>query len=78
MASAQVAIILAGVYASYSKWIDQEITIAAKEFPQPKPILAIQPWGAERTSQKVKDNADKIVGWSTDSIVSAIRELARG
>lgn len=73
----QVIVILAGVYATFSKWIDKEIQIAKKEFPEPKPILAIEPWGAEMTSQKVKDNADKIVAWDTGSVVSAIRELAR-
>ena len=72
----QVVLILAGVYASYSKWIDKEIRIAKMEFPLPKPIIAIQPWGSEKTSIKVKNSADKIVGWSTSSIVSAIRELA--
>ena len=73
----QVVLILAGVYATYSKWIDKEIKIAKSEFFSPKLIIAIQPWGAEKTSQKVKDNADKIVGWNTSSIVTAIRELAK-
>jgi len=77
IAPSQVVIILAGVYASYSKWIDKEIQIAKKEFPATKAIIAVQPWGAEKTSQKVKDNADTIVGWNTDSIVSAIRKLAK-
>lgn len=71
-----VVIILAGVYASHSEWIDKEIYIAKNEFYSPKPILAIQPWGAERTSKKVKDNADLIVGWNTESIVSGIRKLS--
>lgn len=71
-----VVLILAGVYSSYSKWIDKEIKIAKTEFMRPKPIVAIQPWGAEKTSRKVKEAADRIVGWNTDSIVSAIRELA--
>lgn len=71
-----VVIILAGVYSSYSKWIDKEIKIAKDEFITPKPIIAVQPWGAEKTSKKVKDAADRIVGWNTDSIVSAIRDLA--
>lgn len=70
-----VVLILAGVYASYSKWINKEITIAKEEFSFPKPIIAIEPWGSERTSLKVKNSADRIVGWNTDSIVSAIREL---
>lgn len=77
IALTQVVVILAGVYATYSKWIDKEIEISKTAFPSRKPIIAIQPWGAEKTSQKVKENADRVVGWNTDSIVSAIRELAR-
>ena len=71
-----VVLILAGIYASYSKWIDKEISIAQNEFYTPKPIVAIEPWGSEKTSVKVKDAADKIVKWNTESIVSAIREVA--
>jgi hypothetical protein len=48
-----VIIILAGVYSSYSKWIDKEIKIA-KNFSTPKPILAIEPWASEKTSLIVK------------------------
>lgn len=69
-------LILAGVYSTYSKWINKEIALAQKGFSRSKPIIAIQPWGSERTSSVVKDSADKIVGWSTGSIVDAIRELA--
>jgi len=72
-----VVIILAGVYASYSNWIDNEIYIAKNEFYLPKPILAIEPWGSEKTSKKVKDNADLIVKWNTNSIVDAIKELSK-
>ena len=71
-----VVIILAGVYSSYSKWIKKEISIANNEFSTPKKIIAIEPWGSEKTSKIVKDNADKIVKWNTESIVSAIRELS--
>ena len=71
-----VVLILAGVYASYSKWIDNEIEIAKKEFgDQPKPIIAIEPWASQKTSV-VKENADRVVKWNTESIVSTIRELA--
>ena len=72
---ASVVLILAGVYSSYSKWIDKEIKIALEEFTTAKPIIAIQPWGAEKTSKKVKDAADKIVGWNSKSIIDAIKEL---
>lgn len=63
-------LILAGVYATYSKWINIEIELA-KEMG--KKIIAVQPWGAEKTSTVVKNNADYIVGWNTNSIVNAIR-----
>ena len=68
-------IIVAGVYSSYSKWIKKELKIAREGFLLPKPVIAIEPWGAVRTSADAKDNADLIVGWNTESIVSAIREL---
>lgn len=71
---ASVVIILAGVYSSYSKWIDKEIEIA-KELG--KPILAIEPWGSEKTSTRVKNAADRIVKWNTSSIVDGIRELSK-
>ncbi len=70
-----VVLILAGVYSSYSKWIEKEIDIAKQGFSIKTPIVAIEPWGAEKTSKLVKDNADMIVKWNTDSIVNAIREL---
>lgn len=70
-----VIIILAGVYSTYSKWINKEIQLANNGFTNPKPILAIQPWGSEKTSTVVKDNADKTVGWNASPIISAIREL---
>ena len=75
MDKASVILILAGVYASYSKWIDKEIAIA-KGYASPKKIIAIEPWAAEKTSAIVKDSADEVVGWNTDSIVSAIRKLS--
>lgn len=63
-------LILAGVYSSYSKWIQREISIAKS---LEKPIIAIEPWGSERTSAIVKDNADEIVKWNSASIVRAVR-----
>ena len=38
-----------------------------------KKIIAIEPWGSERISTVVKNEADRIVKWNTDSIVNAIR-----
>ena len=76
MAFGSVVLIMAGVYASYSKWIDKEIDLAIESFDPSKPIIAVEPWGSEKTSVRVKQAADRIVGWNTDSIVDAIRELA--
>lgn len=73
MSHASCILILAGVYSTYSKWINIEIDIAKNEFSSPKKIIAIEPWGAERTSKVVKDNADIIVKWNTNSIVNAIK-----
>lgn len=67
---ASCVIIMAGVYSTYSKWINIEIELAKS---MNKKIIAVEPWGAERTSQTVKNAADVVVGWNTDSIVNAIR-----
>ena len=73
MRYASVVIIMAGVYSSYSKWINIEIELAKS---LGKKIIAVEPWGSERTSAVVKDAADIVVGWSTDSIVNAIRSYS--
>lgn len=70
-----VVLILAGVYSTYSKWINKEIYICKNAFTNVKPIIAIEPWGAERTSTEVKNAANKIVKWQSSSIISAIKEL---
>lgn len=70
ISSASCVIILAGVYSTYSKWINIEIELAKL---LRKKIIAIEPFASERTSQKVKDTADIIVGWNTQSIVNAIK-----
>lgn len=69
MQHASCVIILAGVYASYSKWIKIEIELARE---LGKRIIAVQPWGAEHTSTIVKNSAHEIVGWNTASIVRGI------
>ncbi|MEQ2398225.1 TIR domain-containing protein [Merdimmobilis hominis] len=70
MQHASCVLIMAGVYSTYSKWINIEIELARE---MGKTIIAIEPWGSQRTSLVVKQAADKVVGWNTGSIVSAIR-----
>jgi hypothetical protein len=76
MSPSSIVIIMAGVYSTYSKWINHEINIAKKEFYNPKKIIAVEGWGVERTSKIVKENADKTVKWQSSSIINAIKELA--
>ena len=64
-------IIIAGVYSTYSKWINIELELACK---MGKRIIAVEPWGAERTSSVVKKYADRVVKWQASSIINAIRE----
>ena len=71
-----VVLVLAGVYATYSRWIDVELGLAKSGFANTKPIVAVEPWGSQRTSLPVKQAADRVVRWNTESIVRAIRELA--
>ena len=69
---ASVVVIMAGVYSTYSKWINIEIELAQE---MGKKILAVEPWASERTSQTVKNAAHKIVKWNTSSIVGGIESL---
>ena len=71
-----VVLILGGVYSTYSKWINKEILIANERFSNPKPIIGIKPWGQERISSIVQENAIEVVGWNTESIVTAIRKYS--
>lgn len=66
-------IILAGVYSTYSKWINKEIKIA-KEYG--KPIIAVELWGAERTSTVVKNAAVVVVKWQAKSVADAVKKYA--
>ena len=70
---ASIVILIVGMYASYSGSIKKEIDIARY---YSKPILAIRPRGADRTSS-IKNYAHEVVGWNTESIVNAIRNLTQ-
>jgi len=74
IAPVNCVVMLAGVYSTYSKWINKEIQISKADFS--KPIIAVEPWASEKTSQVVKLNADAIVKWQSKSIVDAIRNHA--
>ncbi|WP_273837295.1 TIR domain-containing protein [Guptibacillus sedimenti] len=66
-----VILIVSGMYYGHSKWIMKEIEIAQN---MNKPIIAIRPRGQQRTPTPVQLAAKEVVGWSTSSIVQAIRQ----
>ncbi|MGL4952071.1 MAG: TIR domain-containing protein [Mycoplasma sp.] len=65
-------IVVAGVYSTYSKWINIEIDIAKQ---MGKTIIAVAPWGSTNISSVVRQSADIIVGWNGQSIANAIKRL---
>ena len=66
-------IIIAGMYVSQHRvWIDKEIEIAQK---YGKSILAIKPWGNQRTPTKIQEIADNLVNWQKSSVIKGIKEL---
>jgi hypothetical protein len=73
MRPAQGIIILAGMYAAHSDWIDYEIDEALR---MGKTIIGVKPWGQERTPVKIQDAAkDEMVNWNRSSVIQAIRDL---
>lgn len=71
LSPAQGIIILAGMYAAHSSWIDYEIDEAVR---MNKIIIGVKPWGAERLPVKVQNAANIMVGWNSSSIIQAVRD----
>ena len=40
-------------------------------------IVSVRPWGNRRISQTVRDAADRLVGWNTQSVIGAIKKVVR-
>ncbi len=77
MAPCGVVLVIAGVYATYSKWINIELDLAQKGFGTKKPVIAIELRGAKRSSDVAKQPADRVVRWDTESVIKAIREVSQ-
>jgi hypothetical protein len=73
MRDADAFLIIAGMYASFSDWIDYEIAFARRIG---RPIIGITKWGSERVPAAVERNATTVVGWNGPAIVRAIRHHA--
>lgn len=72
ISKSHIIVIPTGMYANYSKWIQKEIDGA---LAYQKPILAVNPWGAQRTSTVVQNAANKTVGWNKETVMGGIWEL---
>lgn len=66
----QAVLIIAGMYAAHSGWIDYEIGEAKR---LNKRIIGIRPWGQERVPVKVQEASHELVNWNSASIVAAVR-----
>lgn len=72
IARSHVIVIPTGMYTNYSKWIKKEIEGAGG---YGKPILAVDPWAQQRSSDIVISSADKLVGWNSKSVVDGVWQL---
>jgi hypothetical protein len=70
---AHVVLMLAGVYATHSSWMQVEADIAVN---YAKPVIGVAPRGNQNLSSVVQGAAVEIVAWNTSSIVDAIRRHA--
>lgn len=73
MRRVHVVLALSGVYATHSDWMQEEFDMAGE---YGKPIIGLLPWGSQRSSSIVQGVAAEMVGWSTGSIVDAVRRHA--
>lgn len=68
----QVVLILGGMYAAHSAWIEYEISEAQR---MGKTIVGVRPWGQERVPLIVQNaSACPLVGWNRSSVVGAVRD----
>ena len=68
---AQAVIVIGGMYAAYSDWIDYEIDEAIR---LKKIIIGVRPWGQALVPKKIQDNATVMVNWQSSSLIQAVRD----
>jgi hypothetical protein len=72
--NSSAVVVTAGMYVSHSNWIRAEMNMANST---DTPIVAVKPRGNERLPKKVREEADKVVGWNKDSVVEAVQEVSK-
>lgn len=68
----QIVIVISGMYGAYHDWMRFEVDTAIS---MGKPILGIYPYGNSVAPEYIRNCADEMVHWNTNSIVQAIRRL---
>ncbi len=63
-------LVISGMYYNHRKWMQYEVDTARR---MKKPIIAIRPRGADVMPMEISSVATETVGWTTGSIVDAIR-----
>lgn len=69
-----VVLAIAGIFASYSDWMQWEMDKAQELGLN---VIGIIPWGQERISLQVANRSVDNVHWNADSIVEAIRKYSK-
>lgn len=69
----QCVIIIGGMWASYSRWIQFELDFA---HAIGKPIVGVRPRAQIRMPSEINLKSTRVVNWNTDAIVSAVREIS--
>lgn len=73
IASSQVLILLGGMYAAHSNWIEYEISEAQK---MNRTIIGVSPWGQELIPVIVQNaSICPVVGWNSASVIQAVRDF---
>lgn len=72
--SSDIVLGIAGIYASYSDWMEWELDTAKEN---DIPIIGVIPRGQQHISMIVSLRSKEDVRWNTDSIVEAIRKYAK-
>ena len=67
---ADCVLVLAGMYGSWSSWIQSEIESAQYNG---KPIIGVEPNGQQRIPQEIRNAAREMVGWRSESVIASIR-----
>ncbi|MGZ7115925.1 MAG: TIR domain-containing protein [Methanobacterium sp.] len=69
--TAEIVIILSGLYNKYKSIIKKQMDIARK---LDKPIIVIRPYGMENVPLELEEVAADVIGWNTPCIVDSIEE----